>query len=489
MWKQEEKESYYEKFIVYSIGIVKISIIIFLLWVTTLFIKWCSTAIYNDIQLDYSEGVVLNSAYILNKGETLYRQVNDYPFFVCLYSPNFIWLNSLFINDSFSLASGRLISILSLMIILIIIFKLVYIESKNAYLSFTASLLCIYFYPIFFWTPLYRNDLFGIAFSLLGLWFIIRYKGNVQFLSILFFLIALYTKQTLIAAPIAGYFYLFLRNRKNAILSISSTAILGCIIFLIINFLTENGFYYNILIHNKRDLQWERFFISWKQYVIYFYPVFISLSMLYIIKNITNVGKSPFTLYLITSFTITILTGGLGADLNFFIEAFIAISITSTLIIAKQEKELSEKKEKILILFFYILILFQCLSTTDRLYPSLPTPEQIAQDKKIVEIFRSNNGEILAENMTNMLRAGKKISVELWGIHNIGKGHWNNELFLSDLNKGKFTMIQLPEGAENDYSEEFREILTKNYHIAFEFDGYHPYRGHVRNFIYVLNSK
>jgi len=479
------------KIIKYLTLILKTLVFIFLLWCIFLFIHWSYKLLTADIQVDYGEGEIVNFAYRISKGEMIYRNISNYPFLFCNYPPLFPWIYSLFMDEQISLLPARLISLFSLLIILIIIFKIVYLESSSIYLSLMASFLCIYFYPLFFWAPLCRIDIMATALSLTGFWFVIRYRDRpLQYLSVLFFLLALYTKQTLIAAPLAAYIYLILNNRKQGLISFAGLLISGGFIFALLTFLTDGAFYYNLIVYNSRGFFWERFFASWNSTVLPFYPVFWGLSLFFVcLKLLKNFKvQSALPLYFLFSIFITILSGGVGADLNMFIEFFIAVGITSALLLSHIEKEWKCNEKGLIILFCYFLIFSQFLARTDSLYPSPPSEEQIKQDNAMVEIFKTFPGDIIADNLTNILRAQKAVLLHPFVFNYLASSYWKKEIFIEDLEKGRFSIIQLPAGEENSYSPEFREILTKNYEPAFSFEYYHRYKGVVVEYIYMLKE-
>lgn len=473
----------------YATLAIKTFIIIFLLWSTVLFINWCYKVVTIDIQLDYGEGEILNFSYLLSKGEGVYRYVNGYPLLFCNYPPVFILLCSIFMNEDFSLIPGRIISLMALFIILLIVFLIVKHESKSLYLSIMASFIVIYFYPIFFWAPFCRIDIFGTAFSFLGFWFVVKYKdSNLKYLSIVFFLISLYTKQTLIAAPIAAYLYLFLKNRRQGLICIFSLAISGLIIFILMSILTGGAFYYNLITYNNRDFFWDRFFASWTETVLPFYPVFLAFSLFYVFLTLVERKNSPITFYFITSVLITILTGGTGADLNFFIEFFILVSIATALLFSHINKIWNGKEKSLVLLLCYFLIISQFIAKGTRLFPEPPEPDQINQDKAMVEIFKSSEKNILADNLTNILRSGKPVLLHPFVFNYLARGRWDKEIFLSHIEKGNFSLIELPAGKENEYPEEFKTLLLKNYKIEWQFQYYHKYKGMVSEYIYVYQK-
>ena len=75
----------------------------------------------------------------------------------------------------------------------------------------------------------------------------------------LLFVAAIYTRQSyVLAAPLAGFVWLWTQDKRRAVSLALLVGGLGIALFLIINTLTNGGFYYNIVTANVNEFAWER---------------------------------------------------------------------------------------------------------------------------------------------------------------------------------------------------------------------------------------
>ena len=99
-----------------------------------------------------------------------------------------------------------------------------------------------------------RVDILGIMFSIIGVYYVSLYekdKPSYIYVATLLFILAVYTKQTLIAAPAASYLYLFFKDRKIAIKAMVMYVSLGILILLVLNIMTGGHFYKHIFGHGQ----------------------------------------------------------------------------------------------------------------------------------------------------------------------------------------------------------------------------------------------
>ena len=205
---------------------------------------------------DYGEAPLVDQARRIQTKATLYKSdLNEPPFVITNYPPlypalisaaNFIFKIPLF-------QAGRITSVIFSLLSGYIIGLFTYRLTGNKWLGALSTTLfwCQPF--ILNWSSLARVDSMALAFSLLGLWILYRYKDSStgMVLAILCFLVSAFTRQTyLLSAPLAGFIWLWHLNRKRALAFILIFAVTGILIFGTINAITKGGFLVNIVTAN-----------------------------------------------------------------------------------------------------------------------------------------------------------------------------------------------------------------------------------------------
>ena len=121
---------------------------------------------------------------------------------------------------------------------------------------------------MYHWSPLFRIDFPAVAFTLAGIFCVWRWEktvarsgvavsrfgarvANPQFVfAILFFLLALYTKHSLVVAPAAAALALFLRDKRAGIVFALMLGAIGGAIFLALEIFTRGGWSFGLLTAN-----------------------------------------------------------------------------------------------------------------------------------------------------------------------------------------------------------------------------------------------
>ena len=210
-------------------------------------------AIAAPYQLDYGEGIVWQQAKMIMSGNA-YGDINQVPHIVFHYPPVFHVTASL-VSSMLSmdgLAAGRLVSAISCAGASIAVGFLVWQSApsstnKTAKLisAICACLLPIAFMPIAYWSALYRVDNLAVFLTLLGLCFGTKAIGHriCLVMSALFFVLALFTKQTMIAAPLACFVVTYISDRRTALAGLALGALFGLPLFVFLMVQTDGGFH------------------------------------------------------------------------------------------------------------------------------------------------------------------------------------------------------------------------------------------------------
>ena len=191
---------------------------------------------------------------------SLYKSdLNEPPYVISNYPPLYpSWVavtNFLFKIPLFQ--AGRITSVFFSLIVGYIIGLFTYHLTGNKMYAVFSGIL-FWGHPfVIVWSSLARVDLMALAFSLLGLWILYRYResGLGIVLAGICFLAAAFTKQSyLLSGPLAGFVWLWHLNRKRALVFMLIFVASGLLIFGTINAITHSGFFTNIVMANINQL-------------------------------------------------------------------------------------------------------------------------------------------------------------------------------------------------------------------------------------------
>jgi hypothetical protein len=321
---------------------------------------------------DYGEAPLMDQVNRIENRQTLYKSnINQPPYIIANYPPLYpSWVaatNSILKIPLFQ--SGRITSLFFSLVSGYIIALFAFRITENKWFGvFSAALFWGHPY-VMHWSSLARVDLMALAFSLLGLWVLYRYResGSGLVLAGICFLASAFTRQTyLLSGPLAGFVWLWHGHRKRALIFLSSFGIAGLLIFGMINAITQGGFYMNIVVANINQYVFKQAINMGKQLFI-IWPIVLLTCAILILLSIYRKFRPPlnnrwqnldndFILYGLLFYTLGALIsaatiGKVGSNVNYFLELIAACSIWTALAL----KLIIDQKKIVKIVFLGLL--------------------------------------------------------------------------------------------------------------------------------------
>jgi hypothetical protein len=321
---------------------------------------------------DYGEAPLMDQVRRIENRETLYKSnINEPPFVVSNYPPLFpYWVaatNSILKIPLFQ--AGRITSLLFSLVSGYIIGLFTYRLTENKWFGvFSATLFWGQPY-VMIWSSLARVDLMALAFSLLGLWILYRYResGLGLVLACFCLLASAFTRQTyILSGPLAGFVWLWHYNRKRALIFLSSFGGFGLLLFGTINAITHGGFYMNIVVANINTYVLTQALSMGRQIFVIWPIVFIS-SAIIIILTIYKRFQTPkdnqgqdlrndflfygLVFYSLGALTTAVTIGKVGSNVNYFLELIAVCAIWSGLLL----KLIIGQQNKVKVIFLGLL--------------------------------------------------------------------------------------------------------------------------------------
>lgn len=242
-----------------------------LIWRAVQVLVAAAVAIPFPLSLDYGEGIVAQQA-LMVFGPRAYGSVTDLPFVVFHYPPVYhVVIRALATlvgaADVELVTVGRVVSVLSGVAVAIAVGVLAAslspegLDGRRRILAgLVAGLLSLGTLPVAYWIPFARVDMLSLALTMNGLALAVC-AGNSRaklHASVLLFVLAIYTKQTALAAPIAVVLVLWVTDRRRALEVIASGLALSVPLLGLAQWLTDGGFLRHIVGYNVNRFAIER---------------------------------------------------------------------------------------------------------------------------------------------------------------------------------------------------------------------------------------
>jgi len=441
-------------------------------------------------QIDYGEGLItyINNMWVTG---TWKWDMTVPPYLPLMYGVGEPLISMPLINMfGNELWVGRLISVVSAFIIILMIYLIVKRLTSSKLWGLIGALLPLSQPIIRDWALMARVDILSVMFDMVGLYLFIRFRDSKHvYWSIIPFIFAILTKMTAIAALLAVLIYLLVNNRKVFLkfIGILVPVVGGSLLTIQV---MSGGYYFEHVITASRtiDLIWTWAVIQ-TNWVGVMLPlvIFFALSTLYIKKGFGKwyIKLKSFDilgLFLICAFIIDFGSGlRPGGFINYYLEFIFATCLCAVMVIPKlferagsqyQGEEKTVGSYGLLIGVMFVLMAFVSTKT------AFPFPnEQYDKDVEVVtEIISDTNEPVITENFGLVTNIGKDIYCEYFVItHWTQLGLWDDTNYLKDYESQKFDYIILrvplskrPENGDGHFPENIMNAIRENYTLVYE---------------------
>ncbi len=239
--------------------IVLAALLAVLVWRSVQVLLRMVAAIGYPFGLDYGEGIVLQQALLLG-GPHSYGDIAQQPHIVTNYPPLYLVVVRLAgMAGADLLAAGRIVSVLSTLAIVAMVFVAVRTmvgETADArartVAALLSALLALCVTPVAHFAPLARVDMLAVALSLGAMLLGAHSAGSPWRLqgAVVLAVLAVFTKQTAIAAPVALVGALLLTRPRDAVVAALSGIGLGLVVMAVGHVLTDGGFLRHLILYN-----------------------------------------------------------------------------------------------------------------------------------------------------------------------------------------------------------------------------------------------
>lgn len=508
-------------------------VILYLFFTSLIFLNSVSNTVMSMIdivefkfEMDYGEGSILGQVELFLRSGRLYKNFDDVPYILNNYPPLYQWIISLAgVESANILYAGRLVSFISTIVTSIVLAYIVWMVSpkcsNHIYIkvigSFIATLLFFSMFPVAQWIPYARIDALGLMFSTLGLAIFMRSEGRgyLGIFSIFLFVLALFTRQSLIAAPMATLSILLARDRhlffKYAVIFCAVS--ISTLIFVEIN--SGGLFIRHVFLVNVTEFKlvqvrwfWQRFvegngfycLVAGFGFVILtiktYSPFLLFASNKLRLSNDGNVSlpkrvwhKLHFLIYIGFSVLVSATVGKTGASINYLLELGLCTAILNGFFIIWTFDKFILRSDmgsarRITTITFAIIILIP-IQALFLLPEKISAPSINNTDQKnLFEAIALESGPVLSENMTVLAIAKKNILFQPFEFTRLSYDHiWDESKFIDMLYNHYFSLIVLKTPLDSTHylrttflTPQAREVIKNKYKLTDQIGHYLLYR-------------
>lgn len=457
------------------------------------------------IDVDNSEAFLVYQGARLAQGQFLYSPIDRFPYLVDNYPPVYPAVIALgFLVGDTNFAWPRLVSLISTCFIALIVSLWTLRRTQHRAAALLSGLVFLSFYHVFDWGALARVDALGIAFAMFGLYWFDRNRSWK--LSLFFFLLALFTRQTLFAAPLAVLGSLWLVSKRNAVVYLGLLVGIGSTLFVILIGITQGEAWNHLILYNINDYRLHDVWLYLRQWLQLYtvwgcVPIVIWLLEHPWSRNGRGSSQSPsppssllfwFTLF---SFGEAMLCGKIGSAPNYWLSFVAAASVGigtvyhSAYILYKHENRSGRSFGfSIPMVFLLAAFVFQLASSwhwphTRLVFSYTPNDRDVDIARLVVRDLRRVDSPVLSDRAGAALLAGHAPVYEPFINTQLSlQGLWDQTPLLRQIERKEFSRIvllfdiQQPSFDRERFTPELIEAVRQNYILMHTIGTHYFYR-------------
>lgn len=467
------------------------------------YLRYAVRAIAFPFELDYGEGIIWQQA-LLIPGPRMYGDITQFPYIVFHYTPVYhLVVRAIATLGVDPLAAGRGVTLASAIATAVLAGSIVSTAmreitsiSARAVGAGIAGLMVFTYHSVQWWAVTMRVDMLAIAFSIAGVYLTIvaGQRTIVLCAAILCFVLAVYTKQTEIAAPIAAIVVAAVIQPRSASWAVAFGLLVGGSALVILELSTGGGFWHHIVDYNLGDpFSWRYGFdVAWLEKrdglgvlvgVIAFAFLWWTEARAILTGKISARIEALRQSRKLRALVIMTLWFGLasiqlisvfkwGASTNYFME-WMCITTVPTGMVASLAWGRATARSKAIrfsglaALLLPLALIIHAFNRPLAESPLVNDSKAIALRSHLVNLIRENPKPSLSEDMVLLLRAGKEVPIEPAAFTALTRGDkWDQQPFLNMIQDHAFGLIILQDHNWDRFTSKVMKAIQDNYPLA-----------------------
>jgi hypothetical protein len=318
------------------------------------------------------------------------------------------------------------------------------------------------------WASLMRVDMLALFFmySGLGVYIVLGKRERWQFAAAALFLLAVFTKQTMVSGPLACLIFGLLTYPWRTIRVFGSLAVAGLAGVFCLNAATQGGFLMNIVMYNRSPFSWRSAGYDVFHHLLASLPSAVIAATVFLgALNAAFIRRTGWRRFLcmrcgrlstrvaliaglnsLLAAVSALSIGKAGSNFNYFLAWDISTGILCGLflfrLLATWETRTRPGKRGALLLAALLVsaVFLPAVELVPDFLPQSNEPGEI--DAEVVRLLRATPGPVLSENLLLLFQAGKTVDVEPATVCYIADtGQWDEAPFLELLDRHYFRLL------------------------------------------------
>jgi hypothetical protein len=401
---------------------------------------------------DYGEGVVLALSRLLAEHGSYFGPVGEYPMIHGNYPPVFLVLSAAAYRlFGPSLAAPRALSLLSTAALMAIVYVIVRQRWRDRSLALCAAFLLVAPWFVVTWAPLGRVDMLACLFSAAGLWLFTTAedgRGWRWWAAGACFVLGAFTKQTALVAPAAALLSLLREpaTRRLVFRFFLAFVLPAAAVLLVLVLATRGQAWSHLVTYTAAaDYSLTALGKGYGSFVVCSAPLLavILLGLGACSDRLLGGRDRPFALYWLLNLGALVTTAKAGAAQNYLVEPWLATVLLAALALGA----LRERSPDVFGWWPAILLVAAAVALVAgqdaaRLPRPIRNPGQATEYRALDEAVAATPGLILSENLSVLVRHGKPVLVEPFGMLLLSRrGLWRPDRLVADCEAGLFDLI------------------------------------------------
>jgi hypothetical protein len=452
---------------------------------TAYYLRYAASAVAFPFGLDYGEGGVWQQALLIPSAR-MYGDITQNPFIVFEYPPVYhLLVRAAAAFGIDPLAAGRGITLIATLIIAILAGSIAFIAMQESTStrarmvgSLVAGLMVFTYQPVEEWAVLMRVDMLAFALAMAGVYLSIvaRHRTITLYVAVLLFVLAVYTKQTELSAPIAAILVAAAIDFRLALKASAVGLVIGGAGFIVLLLSTDGGFWRHIVeynLYNRFSLKYLiHGLIRQERDALGLLAGLTAFAFLWWIEVIARSGQnlrtwaaamrqsqrlralSIVSLWFALASMELVAAGKSGAADNYFIEWMCITAVPIGMAVTAAWTEIVTGGKPSL---FHGVALFLSLALVMHAIHRPPFEYRIVGDAHattlrthMVDLIRKSGKPVLSEDMALLLRAGQQVPVDLSIFTELAStGTWDQRPLLNLIQSHAFGSIIMEESMED----------------------------------------
>ncbi len=359
---------------------------------------------------DGLEGTLVFEANLVRRGEALYRPVVPEEFVSAPYTPGYTMAMAVLpFNPDRPFTAGRTISLVAMLVVALGVAAFVGGHTRFWWLGGVAALLWLSFAPTQLWATRVKPDALALACIMVGLLLASIQHGRFAHWAAVAFALAFLTKQTALIAPVAVGLNLLMSDWRRAARYALAYGLAVGLPYLALDLATDG--WASAHIWGLHQSEWWRLALVWKyvELLVWSLPL-AGLTLLALPNAREDFGYRQALLYALLAPMTLYGAGEIGAHHNHLLETMLAWTLAGGvgLGLVMQSWASGGWPWRMASGAALVGLLMQAnfLRTTPQWYRGEFFPASL---ERFVPYIQSKPGEVLADNVGLLVRAGKRV--------------------------------------------------------------------------------